>query len=215
MTARRLITFLIVLGVSSAGLAPLTAQERPRAERVSVDLHKTPLLDVVRFYANMTGERFIIAGDLDPSMTITVYAPNPVTPKEARQLLGIALASYGLTLERSGGFWKLLRAADAGAGEVIGPQGAAPAGAPSVTLRYADAEAVADVLRRIAAPSTRIITWAPTNALLIFAAPPEVARLTELAGSLDQPGEPAGLRVVPLRHADAEALGGVLQQLVP
>lgn len=208
-----------LLLLASLALTPLTAavaqaQEpaKPAPQRVSVDMQRAPLLDVVRFYANLTREAFIIADAIDPSMTLTVYAPRPVTIPQARQLLHAALASHGLTLVRVGAFWKVVPAAEGGE-VIIGPSGDAGPAAPGLPLQHARAGEVAPILQRLASPGVRVVAWEPTNTLLILASPQEAARLQDLARRLDQPGESRGVHLVPLRHADAEDVADVLQGL--
>lgn len=213
---RRLLALLLALApLAALASSPVAAQEPAAAapRRVSVDMQRAPLLDVVRFYANLTREAFIIADAIDPSMTLTVYAPRPVTIPQARQLLHAALASHGLTLVRAGAFWKVVPAAEGGE-LIIGPSGAAePPAAPGLPLQHARAEDVAPLLQRLASPGVRVVAWAPTNTLLILASPQEAARLRDLAARLDQPGESRGVHLVPLRHADAEDVAEVLQGL--
>jgi type II secretory pathway component GspD/PulD (secretin) len=83
-------------------------QQKTAQPKISVDFKAIPLRDLVSLFSSWTGRNFIL---LDPSLqglTLTVYAPKPVTLAEATDLFITALRLQGLEVERRGEFWVIL-----------------------------------------------------------------------------------------------------------
>ncbi len=103
----RWISALIVLAALSLSALPAFAQdnkgkpEKPTTQKVTLDFHKAPLENVVQFYSTLMTRNFIVSAEVT-GKTITVYAPRPVSLKEAYGVFLTALAMNGLQLVRVG-----------------------------------------------------------------------------------------------------------------
>ncbi len=222
-SGRRACAALACLALVAWGVAPGAAwAEAPASQRVTLEFDEAPLEQVVRFFAELTGERFIIAGALE-AKRITILAPAPVSVGEAWGAFMAALSMNGLTTARQGSFIKIIDAAEAPghAPLRVAPQlGARPEGVGAggaevhmVRLAHADAAAVEGVLRRLSGEEARIASDGRTNSVIVVGAPPEVERLMSVIKALDVPGGGAQIRVYRLQHAKAAEAARLLEQL--
>jgi len=83
----------------------------------------TDVTDLVTWISVVTCKQFLLPGALAAGKTVTVFAPQLITPEEAYRLFLDALDSVGLTIYPSGRF---LRVVETGAAKtspipVIGP----------------------------------------------------------------------------------------------
>jgi len=203
---------LLVSLTAPEARAQANSAGKPAARRVTLDFHAAPMVDVVQYFSTLLGENYIIAGDLDASHPLTVYATRPVSIVEARRVFETALIANGLTMVRAGAFWKITKFADAHGGRLeAGPGRRGEATTRLVELGSASAVELAPLLEKVGGPGVRIVTWSQRNALIVVATDGSFARLMEVIEALDRPGERGGIHVVELEHADAEDVAGVLR----
>ena len=209
-----LATVLVLVAFVEPGELLAQGAERPKVERVTLDFHDAPMIDVVQFFSNLLQENYIIASDLDASRPLTVIAPRAVSKREARVVFEVALSSNGLAMVRMGSFTKIVSAKDA-----TGPVGErrggshAKAGTHLVELRYASVGDLAPVLERLNEGSVKIVPYPRTNALIVVGSEADFGRVRQIIGALDRPGEAAGIHIYELQHADAEELSRSLEAL--
>ena len=189
--------------VSGAAVAQEGGGPAAAPERVSIDFEQAAIPVVVRFYAELLDRNFVLGPDL-ADVRITILAPRPVTPAQAWDAFVAALAQRGLQVYREGEFYRIAR--------VRGD--AAPPGARRYALRYARSADVAAVLTDLAGADASVVAWPRTNAIIVVGAPGAADRLLRVARALDQPGAARSVHVVPLQHADANALAQTLRAIL-
>lgn len=77
---------------------------------IHVDFKRLPLQELVFLFSSLTGQNFILLAPDLASLSITVYAPKPVTLAQATDLFITALRLHGLRVERRDPFWLIQRA---------------------------------------------------------------------------------------------------------
>lgn len=198
---------------------PQALEERPQGptdEKVTLDFHKTPLEQVVRFFSELTQRNFIIDGALS-GKTITIMAPSPVTPQEAWGAFMTALQMNEMTLVRHGRFYKLYPAEE-GAQQAPLQMGSSRQGdgmkTRRVPLTHAQVADVERVLGRLASAGATIVADPRTNSLIIVERPANMRRLMEVVEALDKPGAAQEVMVIPLQHADADEVARILRAVI-
>jgi type II secretory pathway component GspD/PulD (secretin) len=84
--------------------APADSATGVAARRFASDFEDADLPALVRLVGGITGKRFILSGPL-PAVRATVHSPEPVTADEAFVTI---LQANGLTVVRTGPFWKIV-----------------------------------------------------------------------------------------------------------
>jgi len=174
------------------------------ADSVTLNFVNADIDAVVKAVADITGRNFLV----DPRVkgTVNIVSARPVPRSLVFPTLLSALRMQGFTAVESGGVVKIVPEADAkqqGGPVVSGQVGAG--GDRLVTqvivLRNESAAQLVNVLRPLISPNNTIAAYPASNALVITDYADNLARLSRIIASLDQPsGEPI---VVPVKNASA------------
>jgi len=78
-----------------------------KTSRYAFDFEDADLPALVRLVGSITGKRYILTGPL-PVVHATVHSPEPVTVDEAYSAFLAILQANGMTVVRSGEFWKIM-----------------------------------------------------------------------------------------------------------
>ena len=114
-----LVVFMLILGPSSSFAADKMASNGCRtlpAGRRLVKLTlkpQTEIGDLVVWISSITCRQYLLPGSLDTHRTVTILAPQLITPEEAYGLFLEALDSVGLTVVRMGRFYRVIETAAA------------------------------------------------------------------------------------------------------
>jgi general secretion pathway protein D len=106
-----------------AGLAPPPSnacRKLPEGKRI-VRLNLKPntdVADLVAWISSVTCKQFLLPGGLAAGKTVTVVAPQLITPEEAYRLFLDALDSVGLAVYPSGRFLRVIEASAAKAAPI-------------------------------------------------------------------------------------------------
>ncbi len=156
---------------------------------------------------------------VDPRVkgTITVYSEQPLTVREAYLNYLAALRGMGFTMVEVGGLLKLVPEADAKlqTGSVV--VGEATARGDQVltqvfTLRHENPNNLVAVLRPLISANNTINASPGNNSLVITDYADNLQRIAKIIAALDQPAA-TDLEIVPLRHAVASDIVGLVQRL--
>jgi len=198
----------------------------PRATRFTLDFRDADLSDVVKLMSAQTGRNFIIADSLRAGKKITIISPNPVGQGEAYQAFLSALQMNGLTVVRSGQFYKIV---DINAGlkepiEALWPGDRVPTNDALVTriieLQHVDISQIKPVMDQLKTPTGLIVEYSPTNTLIVTDTGNSVRRMLAILERLDSSSADAEkIWIYQVQYADANEisslLGQVFQQRTP
>ena len=188
--------------------------------RFSFEFSKAEIIDVVRAISDMTRQNFIVPEKIK-GQRITILSPTKVTAQEAYQVFFTALASNGISLVKSGRFYKLMDSKEA-------IKDAVPTCVdddPSCRLHYeqmvtlilhlhhTDAAQINAVARTLISKDGDVTIFAPSNALIISEYAPNLRRLRKIIESLDVPGGDDDLQLMQVHNSLASELAEKITQV--
>ncbi len=209
-------------GARDAAAAPEGVESRrPTPGTVTMDFQDVEIGVLAKFISEVTGRNFIV--DDRVSGTVTIIAPEKITPEEAYAVFQSVLQVKGFTTLAAGRATKIVPAKDAKEATVRTITGPAP-DAPEASadefvtrlthVRNVDAAAVAQVLEPLVSRDGLVRAYPPANMLVLVDTAANVERLLTVVGSLDVDGTREQLAVVRLEHAAASELAPTVSMLV-
>lgn len=198
--------------------ADYAAKPTPSNVKVTLDFRDADLGDVVKLMSAQTGRNFIVADTLKSGKKITIISPNPVSAGEAYQAFLSALQMNGLTVVRSGKFYKIVDV-NAGIKEPISPTWDNQSVDKNdglvthiVALEYVEVSQVKAVLDQLKTPTGVIVEYPATNTLIITDTGNSVNRILAFLKRIDN-GSSDGERlwVYPVQYAEASELESLLK----
>lgn len=200
--------------------AAASARQRPPVvdpkAKVTIDFVDTPLQDVVKYMAEITGRNFILTEEL--SGKITILSHQQVSVAEAYEAFLSALQQAGYTTVTVGQVTKVVPADSAANNPLrIYEGGDIPYTDNYVTqiiqLENVLVGDISSVVKELAGKGARIIAYAPTNTLIITDAAVNIRRVYRIISQLDVASPKARLEFVPLRYAQATEIQRIIQDL--
>ncbi|MFA5623890.1 MAG: type II secretion system secretin GspD [Bradymonadales bacterium] len=200
--------------------ADYAARPTPSNVKVTLDFRDADLSDVVKLMSAQTGRNFIVADTLKSGKKITIISPNPVSAAEAYQAFLSALQMNGLTVVRSGKFYKIVDV-NAGIKEPISPtwdgQNIDRNDAlvtHIISLEFLEVSQVKPVLDQLKTPNGLIVDYPASNTLIITDTGNSVNRMISFIKRIDN-GSSDGERlwVYPVQYAEAAELERLLQSV--
>lgn len=188
-------------------------RDRPaaRARRtggIRLDFKDAGLDVVAQLISELSGKNFI----LDPSLkgkTVTIISPKPVSAAEAYKVFESILEIHGLTTITAGKVIKIVPAADA-RGKSVETRLSAKRGAMEdkvvtqvIPLRNAASTEVAKVFQQLVSKSAVILSYPPTNTVIVTDYLSNIQRLLRILSVIDVAGAGQEIAVVPLKHASS------------
>jgi general secretion pathway protein D len=184
----------------------------------SFDFRGSDIVNVLRFYAQMSGTTITAAPEL--SGPVTVIAPRPVTLDEAFLILQSVLNARGFTAVQKGDVISIVSVKNA---ITISPDVNIKTTDPLNTrdqvmtqvipVSNVDAETLAKDLAPLASPGAQLVGSAGTNSLIITDTADNVRRFIKLVGALDQGSVNQSSVVYQLKRADASVVADTVNNL--
>ncbi len=193
---------------------------RKRKGLFSFEFSKAEIIDVVKAMSDMTRQNFIIPEKIK-GQRITILSPTKITAQEAYRVFYTALASNGITIVKSGKFYKLSESKESIHDTIPTCVGAAEdcstVHEQMVTallhLRYTDASQVLSVVKTLISKDGDVAVFQPTNALIMSEYAPNMARIRKILDALDVPGFDDELQMVQIEYATASEISEKLTQI--
>jgi general secretion pathway protein D len=225
--SRRLRPFAAALGFAAAlAFAPAVVPQQPTAAdpgaastaTVTLDFNDAPITDVIDTIAKLTGKNFLY--DDRVRGNVTVISPTPVTIDEAYRVFEAILQVKGFaTVPGPGGILKIVpvRTAAESAIETLPPSVSVPDRDLYITrlipMRFVKADAIASTLRPLVSKDAQIVTYAPTNTIILTDTAANVRRLLTIIAEIDVETYQEQVKVVPIEYADAESIADHLREI--
>ncbi len=185
---------------------------------VTMDFQDVEVGVLVKLISEVTGRSFIV--DDRVSGTVTIIAPEKITPDEAYAVFQSVLQVKGFTTVQAGRAIKIVPAKDAKETTLRTGAGAEP-GAPAdefvtrlARVHHVDAETVARVVEPLVSRDGLVRAYGPANMLVLVDTAANVERLLTVVQNLDVDREREQIDVIALRHAAATALAPTVTALV-
>lgn len=96
---------LLCLAFVGGGASRAQGQSGDGEALVQVDFASVRLLDLVDFFARVTGQNLIFVPDTLGERTVTVVSPRPIAQDDLQDLLEAVLSVHGLVVERRAHYW--------------------------------------------------------------------------------------------------------------
>ena len=184
----------------------------------SFDYPNADILDLVKAIGKLTGLNFII----DPSVkgkTITVIAPSQITVAEAYKAFLSALAVNGLTLIKSGAFWKVQATEKAQKDNVEVYSGDYFPNTDQlitriIQLNHVNAKEFSDSIKYLLSSDFKMTHYPSSNSVIISDYGSVIERVMKIVKALDVPGSQETVKVIPIQYASAESLAEMLNDLL-
>lgn len=194
-------------------------QPIPGNEKITIDFRKAELEDVVKFYSKLLKKNFIIADSLKAGKKITIIAPRQVSVPEAYRAFLSALGMNGLTLVPHGAFLKIVDSNQAAHEDL--PTRTGKGGVPAsdimetriIPIEHVSIGDIEGVLGKIKSKDADIISYAPTNTLIITEYGTNLRRMFRLISLLDQPTGADKIHLYQVQYADASDLASKLLEI--
>lgn len=204
-----------------AGTGSATVQRVPCVPantKVTMDFMDSPLLDVTKYMAEITCRNFILGDKLDGQVTIISH--KQVSVAEAYEAYLSALEVAGYTTVTVGKNTKVIKTAQASQAPLrIGHDASIPETDNFVTqiiqLENVSVSSITSIISGLAGPSAKIITYDPSNTIIITDAGYNIRRVYRIVKELDVAAPRASLEVIPIRYAVAADVQRILESLYP
>lgn len=192
---------------------PCHAEKQHEEELVSLNFVNADIQEVIRAISQISKKNFLV----DPRVkgTINIVSATPVSPALGYEILLSALRLQGYAAVESAGVTKIIPEADAKLHIDSLAQGRGDKLVTRVfVLKYESASQLVNIVRPMIAPNSVVVAYPSSNALVITDYASSVKRIEKLIDSIDQPNADAPL-VIPVNHASAVDLAGIINRLMP
>lgn len=191
----------------------------PSNQKVTIDFRKAELEEVVKFYSRLLKKNFIIADSLKAGKKITIIAPRQVTVAEAYRAFLAAMAMNGLTIVPHGQFLKIIDSNKAQ--QDTPPTKRGRAGVPTsdvmetriIQIRHVSYQDIEGVISKVKSNDGNIISYPPTNTLIVTEYGTHMRRMFQIIDALDRPGGGSRIHIYQVQFADASELAGKLLEI--
>ncbi len=209
---------LLLALVLMAGAAQ--AQDAPPAggTMVTLDFQDAEITEVIGVIAQATGKNFLY--DDRVRGRVTVISPEPVTADEAYRVFESILQVKGFTTVPSpGGILKIVPLRDAKENPLDTVTGERVLENRDMfitrllPLRFVKAEQISETIKPLVSKEASVISYAPTNTLIITDSAANIRRLVNIIDQIDVSTYQEQIKLIPIRYADASALTGQLAEI--
>ncbi len=184
--------------------------------RVQLDFVNKPLMDLIKYMAEVTGRNFILGDDIKGDVTIISH--KMVSVPAAYEAFLSALQVSGYTTVQVGSVTKVVRSTDAKKAPLrIHQGGNIPFTDNYVTqiieLQNVSVNDISTVVKDLMGKDASVISYAPANTLILTDSATNIRKIYRIISQLDIAAPRAKLHVISLSHADAADVQKIIQEL--
>ena len=174
------------------------------------------LMQLIKMMAQATGRNFILGNDIKGS--VTVISHKPLTVPEAYEAFLSILEVSGYTTVAVGKNLKIVSTSGASNSPLrYGYDGAIPSTDNFITqiiqLENVTVSDISPIVKDLSGKSAKIITYAPTNTLIITDAGVNIKRVYDIISKMDVAAPKSQMRIIPLQHATASDVQQIINDL--
>jgi len=202
------------------GAAKKLLPDKDAQKKVSMDFDNVDIRLVIKFMSDLTGKNFIL--DDRVKGKVTVLSPTEIPVRDAYRIFESILEVNGYTTVSSGNVVKIIPDSNAASKnlETVTEASPRPEHESSDTmitqlipLEYADVERVKAVIQPLISRESKILSYPPTNTLILTERLSNINRLMTIIKEIDIETEDSIITVIPIRHGDVDNLTKQLQTL--
>ncbi len=182
---------------------------------VSIDFNNVDISVFIKFISELTSRNFVI--DQRVKGKVTIISPSKISVDEAYKVFESVLDVHGFATVQSGKVTKIIPSPDARTKNIetrSDAQGEADDDrvvTQLMPLRYADTEEVKRLLTPMVSKSSVILSYPPTNTLIVTDNYSNILRLINILKIIDVPGVGREISVFPIHNADASKMVSLLE----
>ena len=198
-------------GQATGGSAAANGSQR----FVSIDFNNVDISVFIKFISELTGKNFVI--DQRVKGKVTIISPSKISVDEAFKVFESVLDVHGFATVETGRLIKIIPSPDARTKSIEtrtrakGDSDNDQVVTQLMPLRYADPDTVKRLFTPMVSKSSVILSYAPTNTLIITDNYSNIARLMKILKTIDIPGVGREITIFPIHNADAAKLVSLLE----
>lgn len=184
--------------------------------KVTLDFVNKPVMDLIKWMAEMTGRNFILTDDIKGE--ITIISHKPVTVPAAYEAFLSALEQSGYTTVTVGNVTKVVASNVAGKTPIrVHQNGNIPFTDNFVTqvieLENVSVSDISAVVKELMSKDASVISYAPANTLILTDAATNIRKIYRIINQLDIAAPKAKLHVIAMQHSQAAEIQKIIQEL--
>ena len=189
-------------------------------KKVSMDFDNVDIRLVIKFMSELTGKNFIL--DDRVKGKVTVLSPTEIPVKDAYRIFESILEVNGYTTVTSGNVIKVIPDNNAASKNLETISGESPRLEEDnsdtmvtqiIPLEFADVERVKSILQPLISRESKILSYLPTNTLILTERVSNIKRLMTILKEIDVETENTVIEIIFIQHADADTIAKQLQTL--
>ncbi len=198
-------------GQETGGSKPANGSQR----FVSIDFNNVDISVFIKFISELTGKNFVI--DQRVRGKVTIISPSKISVDEAFKVFESVLEVHGFATVETGRLIKIIPSPDARTKNIEtrtqskGDTDNDQVVTQLMPLRFADPDEVKRLFTPMVSKSSVILSYAPTNTLIITDNYSNIARLMKILKTIDIPGVGREITIFPIHNADAAKLVSLLE----
>lgn len=207
---------LLLMGLLLFHVTVLAQTETTEDDLVTINMHNAEVTAVIQWLAELTKKRIVI----DPRIKgkVTILANEPMRVDQAYEVFLAMLNVYGFAASESGGVLRIYPASAASItpSAVLKDFNNRPSGEQVVhviNLHNVSAAEMAKLIKPLVRIGGQALPFPESNSLLLADQAGNIERIRQLALQMDQTGQ-LDFQVVPLKHANAVDVVGVMESLL-
>lgn len=194
--------------------------DKGSSKKVSMDFDNVDIRLVIKFMSELMGKNFIL--DDRVKGKVTVLSPTEIPVNDAYRIFESILEVNGYTTVTSGSVVKVVpdsTAASKNLETVTGgsldfeQESSDTMVTQLIPLKFADAERVKAILQPLISRESKILSYLPTNTLILTERASNINRLIAILEEIDVETENSIISVIPIQHGDVDNLAKQLQTL--
>ncbi len=184
--------------------------------KIMLDFVNKPIMDLIKYMAEITGRNFILTDDIKGEVTIISH--KPVTVPAAYEAFLSALEQTGYTTVTVGDITKVVSSGSAGKTPIrVHQNGNIPFTDNFVTqvieLENVSVGDISSVVKELMSKDASVISYAPANTLILTDAATNIRKIYRIINQLDIAAPKAKLAVIPLNHATSSDIQKIIEDL--
>ena len=198
--------------------SPKVAPQGGGAQRfVTIDFNDVDINLFIKYISELTQKNFIV--DREVKGKVTIISPTRISEEDAYRVFESVLEVHGYAAVPSGTVVKIVPAVVARSKNIATlHDGGLPSGEDRVvtqiiSLKYANAEEVKNLLTPLVSKTSVLISHAGSGMLILTDVHSNISRLLEIVRAVDVPSDGEEMVVIPLHRTSAESVSKAVSQL--
>ncbi|WP_319526041.1 type II secretion system secretin GspD [uncultured Desulfosarcina sp.] len=210
-----LVLFLMTAGAAAQEKAAGSPSANGSQRFVSIDFNNVDISVFIKFISELTNKNFVI--DQRVKGKVTIISPSKISVAEAYKVFESVLDVHGFATVETGKVIKIIPSPDARTKNIEtrtrakGDSDDDQVVTQLMPLRYADPDQVKQLFTPMVSKSSVILSYTPTNTLIVTDRYSNIARLMNILKTIDIPGVGREITVFPIHNADASTLVSTLE----